>query len=80
MEHATTGAGLFWLKPRHTREGWASTDKAKAKIGGQELTYHAALLQGKGEWAFYNSLPQLVKQTRMLESAGLPRVGLLITS
>ena len=32
----------FWPKSRHTREAWDNTDKARAKIGGQELTYHAA--------------------------------------
>ena len=45
----------FWPKSRHTGPAWASTDKGRAKIGGQELTYHAALFQGRGDWAFYNS-------------------------
>jgi hypothetical protein len=46
----------FWPKSRHTGQAWASTDKDRAKRGGQELTYHAALLQGRGDWAFYNSV------------------------
>ena len=46
----------FWPKSRHTGQAWASTDKARAKICGQELTYHAAVLQGRGDWALYNSV------------------------
>ena len=45
---------FFWPRSRHTGEAWASADKARAKTGGQELTYHAALLQGRGDWALYN--------------------------
>ena len=63
----------FWPKSRHTGEAWASTGKARAKSGGQELTYHAALLQGRRNWAFYNSVhdfPQMVKHTHMLEVQG----------
>lgn len=45
-----------WPMSRHTGEAWASTDKARSKRGGQKLTYHAALLQCRGDWAFYNSV------------------------
>jgi hypothetical protein len=45
-----------WPTSRHTGEAWASTDKARAKKGGQELTHHAALLQCRADWAFYNAV------------------------
>ena len=45
-----------WPTSRHTGEAWASTDKARSKRGGLGLTYHAALLQFRGDWAFYNSV------------------------
>ena len=71
MEHAAAGTGLVWPKSRHTeKKAWASTDKARAKRGGQELTYHAALLQGRGDWAFYNSVLDFASwsnKKRMLE-------------
>ena len=45
-----------WPTTRHTGEAWANADKARSKKGGLGLTYHAALLQFRGDWAFYNSV------------------------
>ena len=67
----------FWPKSRHTR-GLGQHRQARAKIGGQELTYHAVLLQGRGDWAFYNSVidfPSWSNKKHMLEVQGLQGCG-----
>ena len=50
MRHLLLGV---WPSKRHDGQPWEKTDRSRARKGGQELGFHAGLLQVRGDWLFY---------------------------
>jgi hypothetical protein len=50
MRHLMLG---LWPRIREDRMGWRKNEDFRARMSGQGLGFHAAVLQVRGDWAFY---------------------------